>query len=100
MTVPCKFAAVSQLGTTPEPPSCCRREQQPQEPLSDPGRIGFRNLAAFPEAGALQWLDSARRVVVEDGVELLGDDGFEIVAEPLGLRSIDNTDRPLQPGLS
>src|SRR5690242_19765731 len=60
------------------------------------GREGLGQLAAFPLAGALERLDRARLVVMEDSVELLGEARREVVAEPLGLWLVHHADSALE----
>ena len=41
-------------------------------------------------------MNGRRPVEMKDGVELPGHDRMEVVAETLGLRLVDNADRPLK----
>ena len=54
----------------------------------------------MPAGGALQRGDGGRLVEVDDPVELVGQRGVEVVAQALGLGSVDDADGPLQPGCS
>jgi hypothetical protein len=52
----------------------------------------------IPEGAPFQRLHGPRDVVMEHGIELRSEPGLEIVAEPLRIGSVDDTDGPLQPG--
>jgi hypothetical protein len=58
-----------------------------------------RSLSRSPQlpCGALQRLEGASFVEVDHGVELVGNPRAEVVALPLGLRSVDDVDGPFQP---
>src|SRR5712691_1980804 len=63
--------------------------------ISNPAGEGLRHLG-LRRADPLQRLHRAGLVDVDDRVELLGQAGVEVVAEPLGLRPIDDADRALE----
>jgi hypothetical protein len=68
-------------------------------PLSQTGGVRFRRLAGIPAGGSVERLDRARPIQVDQGVELTRKMRLEVVAQPLGFRSVDNADRPFQPDL-
>src|SRR4051812_17982383 len=59
---------------------------------SHPCRIRLRQLAAVPDRLALQRLQGVRFIEVNEGVELLGQPGLEVVAPALGLGAVDDAD--------
>jgi hypothetical protein len=73
-------------------------------PLSPLGRlerrgISLRNVgfSVLPDGGALQRLDRPGPIVVEHAVELPAEIGMEVVTLALGVRAVDDADRPLEP---
>src|SRR5438445_12652594 len=56
----------------------------------------LRQFTFIPNTRALQRLDCARLVNVNDGVELLRQTRMKIMTQPLALRPIDHTNRALQ----
>ena len=56
----------------------------------------FRRLRRPPQVANLERFERMRAVDVDDGVELIGDYGIEVVTLPLVLRPIDDADRPFQ----
>ena len=56
----------------------------------------FRRLAAFPLRSAFERFDGPRFVDVDHGIELLRDACVEIMALPLGLRPVNDPDRPFK----
>src|SRR5256714_3089134 len=63
-------------------------------------RVSLRRLARLPEGVAFERLDGSRLVEVYNCVELLGELRVEVVAQPLGLRSVDDADGALQARLA
>src|SRR5207249_11530757 len=62
---------------------------------SDPEGERFRRLAGHPPRRPLQRLNRPRLVDVEDRVELVRETRQEVVADPLGVGSVDHADRSL-----
>ena len=62
---------------------------------SERSRVSLGGFAQRPALGALERLDCARLVDVDERVVLLGDARGEPVALALGLRPVDDTDRTL-----
>src|SRR3979490_1162555 len=58
----------------------------------------LRELARFPLFGYIKWSDRPRLIEMEHCVELVGQLRAEIVALALGFRTVDPTDRALEPG--
>src|SRR5688500_7692626 len=72
--------------------------QSINESILNSRRVGFgRLLARLPVRLAFERLDRPRLVEVEHGVELLGEARVEVMAQPLGLRAVDDADGALQP---
>src|SRR4051812_26027372 len=63
---------------------------------SHPRRIRLGQLPAGPERRALQRLQRAGFVEVNEGVELVGEPGLKIVAPALGLGTVDDADGALE----
>src|SRR2546423_15612626 len=63
-------------------------------------RVSLRRLARLPEGVAFERLDGGRLVEVYNCVELLGELRVEVVAQPLGLRSVDDADGAFEPRLA
>src|SRR3954449_1838605 len=57
------------------------RAPQPVRGASHAPRIGLGKLAALPDAGALERFERVRLVQVDDGVELVGHPGVEVVRD-------------------
>ena len=64
------------------------------------GGVGFRGLTELPGLGALERLDRAGVVDVDERVELLGGAGGEPVALAFGLWTVDHADRALEARLA
>ena len=66
---------------------------------SEPGRVRLRRLLARePLLGGLERVERVGAVEVHHDVELVGEARREVVALALGLRAVDDADRPLEPG--
>src|SRR5689334_20972768 len=63
------------------------------------GGIRLRHLASLPTGRALEWLDRTCLVEVDDCIELRGQPRAQVMAHALGVGSIDDADRALEPRL-
>src|ERR1019366_5116789 len=64
------------------------------------GRKRLSRFANTPLGSQFQWFDGSCLVKVDDVGKLIGKARIEIVTSKLRLRTIDDTNRPLEPGLS
>src|ERR687898_2770020 len=64
---------------------------------SDGERVGLGQLAALPFARCLEGLERPRLVDMDDGIELIGEPGLEVVREAVRLGPVDDPDRALEP---
>src|SRR5256886_16461660 len=62
-------------------------------------RVSLRQFAFFPNAGALQRLNRACFIDVNDSIELLRQTCVKIMAQPLSLRPVNHTNSALDPTL-
>src|SRR5207237_1430227 len=99
----CRSAEVirglSQTGVPARPgsgPGARRNAPRARRRALDARWEGFRRLARRVRLAPVERLDRAGAIEVDEGVELLGRPRLEVVAQSLGLRPVDDADRPLQ----
>src|SRR5687768_732881 len=71
--------------------SCCLSSS-----FLNAGRIRLGHFVFPPYRGAFQRLDGTGLIEVDHRVKLLGKHSMEVVADPLGLWTINHTDRPFE----
>src|SRR5437879_12933279 len=71
---------------------CSLDMTSPMQFLLYAGRVCLPGFAGIPLCGALERLDGASLVEMKNGVELVGQSGFEVVAEALGFGPVTDTD--------
>lgn len=64
--------------------------------FSQSARVGLRPLPGDPRARRFERFQCPRPVDVDDGVEVIGGPGMEVMALPFGIGSVDDADRPGQ----
>src|SRR4051812_11877923 len=92
-----EITAGARRGSKSAPPCLRAYVFHPLPGSLQPAREGLGHFGGVPAGGALQRGDGGGLVEVDDRVELVGQGGVEVVAQALGLGSVDDADRPLQP---
>src|SRR5438045_599924 len=87
---------------SPEAPLSVAPLGGPAQPdaASETRRVRLLQLARLPGRYPLQRLDGRGHVEVDHGVELLGQPGVEVMAEPFRLGQVNDPNGPLQARLA